>query len=90
MAFYKLTKKHEYVTTTFSTEIKITCGCGAHHSKTIEQNELTATGNSKSLSEIEETLHKLRCYLVDELHWIRINGKIICGKCYAMFDKKEN
>jgi hypothetical protein len=70
----------EYVTTTFSTEIRITCGCGAHHSKTIVQDEV-------SISEIDEALHKLRCWLVDECHWIRINGKIICGRCANVNDK---
>lgn len=66
----------EYVTTSFATEIKITCGCGTSHSQTIVQDEI-------SIKNIDLVLHKLRCWLVDEMDWVRIRGKIICGKCEA-------
>lgn len=65
----------EYVTTTFTTEIKITCLCGDNLSKTIVQDD------ELSIEEIDLTLHKLRCWLVQHVGWVRIKGKLLCGKC---------
>lgn len=74
--------KNKYVTTTFSTQITITCGCGANHSLTITQEEV-------SIKAIDDELHKLRCWLVDEAQWKRPSqGEIMCGRCYAMGGKK--
>ncbi len=65
----------EYVTTTFTTEIKITCGCGKQSgSKIIVQDEM-------SISVIDLALHRLRCWLVEKADWVRIRGKIICSRC---------
>ena len=81
--FYKEGTSRPYVKTTFTTIIEITCGCGANADDMVLQE-------IPDVKEIDEALHKLRCWLVDEAQWVRINGKIICGKCNAMFDKKEN
>lgn len=65
-----------YVKTSYSTTIRIVCGCGANKQKTIDFQD------SVIVEEIELEKKKLEQWLLEKAGWeIAGGGGIICGLC---------
>lgn len=68
----------EYVKTTYTTKVRIVCGCNANAERIIVQDEV-------SIQAIEKTQAELEKWLIEKASWIKTPiGGIICGRCDAM------